>query len=123
MFAVLDIVITGVAASGSLIEFCRGTLTTSLLGAALSILLSSPDALEIGSSNMGIVWATFLAGVLSIGAAVLSEGNTNCVSIASSLTGLIGIYPASFQDSALDFSLSLWELSLDWADSMVARAP
>ena len=115
--------ITGVVVSGSLIEFCLGTLTTSLLEAAPSTLLSSSDALEIGSSNMGIVWHTFLAGVLSMGAAVLSEGNTNCVSIASSLTGLIGTYPASFQDSVLDFSLSLWELSLDWVDSMVARAP
>ena len=107
MFAVGDIVTTDVAASGSLIEFCRGTLTTSLLGAALSTLLSSSDALEIGSSNMGIVWHTFLAGVLSMEAAVLSDGNTNCVSIASSLMGLIGTYTASIQDSVLDFSLCL----------------
>ena len=76
MFAVRDIVTTDVAASGSLIEFCRGTLTTSLLGAALSTLLSSSDALEIGSSKMGVVWHTFFAGALPMGAAVLSEGTT-----------------------------------------------
>ena len=121
MFAVRDIVTIDVAASGSLIEFFRGTLTTSLLGAALSTLLSSSDALEIGSSNMGIVWHTFFAGVLSMGAAVLSEGNTNCASTASSLMGLIGIYPASSQED-LDFSFCLREHSFDWVGSMVARA-
>ena len=110
VLTVRDIVITDVGASGSLIEFCRGTVTTLLLTVVLPTLLSSSDALDIGSSNMGVLWHTFFVGAVSIGAAVLSEGNVNCTSAASSLMGLTGIYPASSHD--LDFSICLREHSL-----------
>ena len=109
-FAVRDIVITDVGASGSFIEFCMGTVTTLLLRVALPTLLSSSVALDIGSSNMGVLWHTFFVGAVSMGAAVLSEGNTNCASAASSLMGLTGMYPASSHD--LDFSICLREHSL-----------
>ena len=91
VFAVRDIVITDVGASGSLMEFCRGTVTTPPLKVVLPTLLSSSDALDIGSSNMGVRWYAFFVGALSMGAAVLSERNTNCAFTASSLMGLIGI--------------------------------
>ena len=40
--------------SGSLIEFCKGTVTTLLQTVVLLALFSSSDALDIGSSNMGV---------------------------------------------------------------------
>ena len=52
---VRDVVITDVGPSGSLIEFCRGTVTTLLLTVVLLIQFSSSDALDIGSSNMGVL--------------------------------------------------------------------
>ena len=46
---------TDVGPSGSLIEFCKGTVTTLLLTVVLLALFSSSDALDIGSSNMGVL--------------------------------------------------------------------
>ena len=45
---------TNVGLSGSLIELCKGTATTLLLTVTLLVLFSSSDALDIGSSNMGM---------------------------------------------------------------------
>ena len=61
-----DVVIIDVGASGSLIEFCRGTVNTLLLTVVLLTLLSSSDALDIGSSNMGVLWYIFFVGAVSV---------------------------------------------------------
>ena len=46
---------TDVGLSASLMEFCKGTATALLLTVTLLTLLSSSDALNIGSSNMGVL--------------------------------------------------------------------
>ena len=51
---VREVEMTDVGPSGSLIEFCKGTVTTLLLTVVLLALFSSSDALDIGSSNMGV---------------------------------------------------------------------
>ena len=65
-------------------------------------MLSSSDALDIGSSNMGLFWGTTFyvlgAGVVSIGCAALSYCNICCGLVATPLGGLIGIQPASSHD-------------------------
>ena len=55
VLTVRDVVITVVSASGSLIEFCRGTVNILLLTVVLLTLFSSWDELDIGSSNMGVL--------------------------------------------------------------------
>ena len=57
---------------------------------------SADSALVLGCTGYqivehGVLWHTFFVGAVSIGAAVLSEGNVNCTSVASPLMGLIGI--------------------------------
>ena len=49
-----EVEITDTCPSGSLIEFRKGTVTTLLLTVVLLALFSSSDALDIGSSNMGV---------------------------------------------------------------------
>ena len=50
-----EVEITDTCPSGSLIEFRKGTVTTLLLTVVLLVLFSSSDALDIGSSNMGVL--------------------------------------------------------------------
>ena len=55
LLTIREVEATDVGLSGSLIEFCKGTATTLLLTVTLLTLFSSSDALDIGSSNMGVL--------------------------------------------------------------------